>query len=54
MFEFGENRVPVYAATAAVFIAKFDFQTSLPLDCAIGSRVKLKYPANSVPSAISL
>ena len=35
IFEFGENRVPVHPATAAllaVFIAKFDFQTSLHLD----------------------
>jgi len=53
VFEFEKNRVPVYPATAAVFIVKFDFQTSLHLDCAIGSWVKLKHPANSVPSAIS-
>jgi hypothetical protein len=45
VFEFGENRVPVYPAAVAVFIAKFDFQTSVHLDCAIGSWVKLKYPA---------
>jgi len=38
---FVENRVPVYPATSALFIAKFDFQTSLHLDCAIGSGVKL-------------
>jgi hypothetical protein len=31
VFEFGKNRVPVYPATAAAFIAKFDFQTSLLL-----------------------
>jgi hypothetical protein len=43
VFEFGKNRVPVYPA---------NFQTSLHLDCAIGSWVKLKYPANSVPVRI--
>jgi len=54
VFEFGENRVPFYPATAAVFIAKFDLQTSLHLDCAIGSWVKLKYPANTVPCDFNL
>jgi hypothetical protein len=32
VFEFGEDRMPVYPANAAVFIAKFDFQTSLHLE----------------------
>jgi hypothetical protein len=41
VFELGENRVQVYPATAAVFIAKFDFKTSLLLDCAIGSWFKI-------------
>jgi len=32
VFDFGENGVPAHPAAAAVFIAKFDFQTSVRLD----------------------
>jgi hypothetical protein len=49
VFEFGENRVPVYPATVAVFIAKFDFQTSVHLDCAIGSWGQAKIPGQFCP-----
>ena len=52
--EFEENRVPVYPATAAVFIAKFDFQTSLHVDLRDWLLGQAKIPPNSGPSAMNL
>jgi hypothetical protein len=53
VFDFGKSERQVYPAATAGFIAKFDFQTSLHLNCAIGSWIKVKYLANCLPSAIS-